>query len=66
MNCEFGHMHMFSLCHDHGHVSQGQGRDDDEGGERGEEDIEEGRGQGARPGDTARSVSTFAILNTFN
>ena len=50
---------MLSLCHDHGHVSQGQGRDDDDGGERGEEDMQEGRGQGARPGDTARFVSTL-------
>lgn len=51
-------------CHDDGHVSRGQGRDDDDGGDRGEEDTEEGRGQGARAGDTPRLVSTFGIWNT--
>ena len=45
-------------------MSQGQGRDDDDGGDRGEENTEEGRGQGARAGDTPRLVSTFGILNT--
>ena len=49
MNCVIvnfaGHMHMFSVCHDHGHVSQGQGRDDDDGGERGEEDSRRGEGR---------------------
>ena len=56
------HAHV-TVCHDD-HVSQGQGRDDDDGGDRGEENTEEGRGQGARAGDTPRLVSTFGILNT--
>ena len=34
------------LGDDHGHVLLGQGRDDEDGGERGEEDMGEGRVQG--------------------
>ena len=43
------------LGDDHGHVTLGQGRDDEDGGERGEEDMGEGRVQGEQ--ETHREIS---------